>query len=75
MTAFRPSGTNRVWTEKMVKFLSASLNESQRLWIALQNVYGIGPSRAKALCYSIGATPMTTAGELRAFHIASSILQ
>lgn len=54
----------------MVRFLGVRLPENKRLWIALQEVYGIGASRARALCYTIGATRTTTAGELRPFHIS-----
>jgi small subunit ribosomal protein S13 len=54
----------------MSRFLGVKLPQDKRLWIALTEVYGIGLSRAKALCYQIGATPTTKASELRPFHIS-----
>jgi small subunit ribosomal protein S13 len=54
----------------MVRFLGVQLAENKRLWVALQEVYGIGAARARALCHAVGATPATTAGELRPFHVS-----
>lgn len=54
----------------MVRFLGVNLPENRRLWYALTKVYGIGRSRAEALCYQIGATPLTRASELRPFHVS-----
>lgn len=54
----------------MVRFLGVQLAESKRVWVALQEVYGVGAARARALCHSIGATSATTAGELRPFHVS-----
>lgn len=52
------------------RFLGARLPDSKKVWVALSEVYGIGYSRARDLCFSIGATPKTTAGELRPFHLS-----
>eukprot|EP00171_Calliarthron_tuberculosum_P017252 IDg17252t1 len=52
------------------RLLGAVLPARKKLWVALQNVYGIGPSRSQALCFEIGATPNTTAGELGQFQLS-----
>lgn len=54
----------------MVRFLGANLPDSKKLWVALTKVYGIGYSRARALCFAIGATPHVSAGELRPHHLS-----
>ena len=54
----------------MVRFLGTNLPDKKKLWVALSEVYGIGYSRARALCFAIGATPLTTAAELRPFHLS-----
>jgi small subunit ribosomal protein S13 len=53
-----------------IRFMGVRLAEHKRLWVALTEVYGIGTARARALCYPIGATPTTTAAELRPFHVS-----
>lgn len=54
----------------MSRFLGIELPQAKKLWVALSEVYGIGYTRARALSFSIGATPNTTAGELRPFHLS-----
>lgn len=54
----------------MSRLLGAALPAGKRLAVALRSVYGIGPSRAQALCFEIGATAGTRAGELRPFHLS-----
>jgi len=52
------------------RLLGVNLPAKKKLWVALQRVYGIGENRAQALCYHIGATPTTTAGELSQYHLS-----
>lgn len=52
------------------RLLGATLPLRKKVWVALQNVYGIGEPRARALCFQIGATPNTTTGELSQFHLS-----
>lgn len=54
----------------MVRFLGTHIPDSKKLWLALTNIYGIGYTRARALCFAIGATPNVTAGELRQHHLS-----
>lgn len=54
----------------MVRLLGSSLRDTENLWLALQRIYGIGHSRAKAMCFAIGATPYVKAGELRPHHLS-----
>lgn len=54
----------------MVRFLGRTLPDSKKLWVALTNIYGIGFSRAKSLCFAIGASPHVNAGELRQHHLS-----
>lgn len=54
----------------MVRLLGANLPEGKQLWMALRKVYGIGESRAKTMCFSIGATPYVKAGDLRPHHLS-----
>lgn len=53
----------------MVRFLGKNLPDSKKLWVALTRVYGVGQSRAKALCFAIGATPYVDAGDLKPHHL------
>lgn len=50
--------------------LGAVLPAKKNLWVALQRVYGIGETRARELCYHIGATPMTRVSDLGQFHLS-----
>lgn len=54
----------------MSRLLGATLPATKNLWVALQKVYGIGETRARSLCFAIGATPFTKASELRPFHLS-----
>lgn len=63
----------RRWTRTRTmskRLLGATLPARKKLWVALQNVYGIGASRARALCFEIGATSNTTAAELGQFQLS-----
>lgn len=54
----------------MVRFLGRTLPEQKKIWVALTQVYGVGFSRARELCFAIGATPNTPASQLRPFHLS-----
>lgn len=54
----------------MVRFLGTNLPDSKHLWLALTKIYGIGYSRARAMCFAIGATPTVKAGELKPHHLS-----
>lgn len=54
----------------MSRLLGTTLPASKNLWVALQRVYGLGESRARSLCFAIGATPFTKTSELRPFHLS-----
>lgn len=56
--------------KRMVRLLGANLPDSKKLWVALTKIYGIGFTRARALCFEIGATPNVNAGELRPHHLS-----
>ena len=46
------------------------LADGERLMRALQSIYGIGPTRAKELCFAVGASPSMKASDLHQFHLA-----
>lgn len=54
----------------MSRLLGATLPPKKTLWTALTKIYGIGRTRAHALCFAIGATPFTKAADLRPFHLS-----
>lgn len=61
--------TQQTDVSAMVRFLGQRLPDSKKLWVALTQIYGVGYTRAKSLCFAIGATPNTNAGDLRPYHI------
>lgn len=64
-----PAVSHTTTLSTMSRLLGATLPAKKTLWTALTRIYGIGRTRAHALCFAIGATPFTKAAELRPFHL------